>query len=62
MRWEKLELINNKLDDASHNFQHQKIRGLLINAPFAYKPNDPIADMLFLAKKADPKLDYNNRR
>ena len=58
--WEKLEVIINELDDASHNFQHQKIRDLLMHAPLAYKPNDPIADMLFLAKKADPKLDYNN--
>lgn len=58
--WEKLEVIINELDVASHNFQHQKIRDLLMNAPLAYKPNDPIADMLFLAKKADPKLDYNN--
>jgi FlaA1/EpsC-like NDP-sugar epimerase len=58
--WEKLEVIINELDDASHHFQHQKIRDLLMNAPLAYKPNDPIADMLFLAKKADPKLDYNN--
>lgn len=58
--WEKLEVIINELDDASHHFQHQKIRDLLMHAPLAYKPNDPIADMLFLAKKADPKLNYNN--
>jgi len=58
--WEKLQVIISELDDASHHFEHQKIRDLLMNAPLAYKPNDPIADMLFLAKKADPKLDYNN--
>jgi hypothetical protein len=58
--WKKLEVIINELDKACHHFQHETIRELLINAPLAYKPNDPIADMLFLAKQADPKLDYND--
>ena len=58
--WQELEQIIEQLDTACHNFNHQKIRDLLIDAPTAYKPNDPIVDMLFLAKQADPKLDYTN--
>lgn len=58
--WDELQVIINKLDVACHAFDHQAIRDLLIDAPTAYKPNDPIVDMLYLAKQADPGLNYES--
>ena len=56
--WNDLLTIIKQLDTACHDFDHQAIRDLLIDAPTAYKPNDPIVDMLYLAKQANPELHY----
>jgi FlaA1/EpsC-like NDP-sugar epimerase len=56
--WNELLTIIKQLDTACHDFDHQAIRNLLIDAPAAYKPNDPIVDMLYLAKQANPELHY----
>ena len=56
--WNELITIIKQLDTACHDFDHQAIRDLLIDAPTAYKPNDPIVDMLYLAKQANPELHY----
>ena len=54
-----LEIILSKLDLACHNFQHEKIREILLAAPTGFKPADGICDLVWLerqvisSKKAD---------
>ncbi len=52
--WNKLNTIIKALDTACHDFDHEQIRALLLDAPTAYSPNDPIVDLLYLAKKNAP--------
>ena len=60
LSWDELNIIIKQLDRACHEFDHQAIRDLLIDAPTAYKPNDPIVDRLFMAKQDTPGLDYQD--
>lgn len=60
LEWDKLLLILEKMDFACHNFQHELIRELLLKAPTAFQPNDPINDLVYLAnfeKDAEVLLD-----
>ncbi len=43
---EYTELIN-QLDQACHNFDHESIRQLLLNAPIEFKPTDGIGDLVW---------------
>jgi FlaA1/EpsC-like NDP-sugar epimerase len=58
--WDELNTIIKQLDTACHEFDHQAIRDILIDAPTAYKPNDPIVDRLYMAKKGSPALNYQD--
>ena len=49
--WEKLNHIIEQLDSACHNFEHAKIREILMSAPTGYHPNDPIVDLVHDAFK-----------
>ena len=49
--WEKLNQIIEQLDSACHNFEHAKIREILMSAPTGYHPNDPIVDLVHDAFK-----------
>ncbi|WP_010180011.1 nucleoside-diphosphate sugar epimerase/dehydratase [Glaciecola sp. HTCC2999] len=60
LSWDELNTIIKQLDRACHEFDHQAIRDLLIDAPTAYKPNDPIVDRLYMAKQDTPALDYQD--
>ena len=60
LSWDELNTIIKQLDRACHEFDHQAIRDILIDAPTAYKPNDPIVDRLYLAKQDTPELDYQD--
>ena len=40
------ELIS-KLDEACHNFEHEKIRQLLLDAPTDFSPTDGIGDLVW---------------
>ena len=60
LSWDELNTIIKQLDRACHEFDHQAIRDLLIEAPTAYKPNDPIVDRLYLAKQDTPALNYQD--
>ena len=60
LSWDELNTIIKQLDRACHEFDHQAIRDILIDAPTAYKPNDPIVDRLYLAKQDTPALDYQD--
>jgi FlaA1/EpsC-like NDP-sugar epimerase len=58
--WDELNTIIKQLDTACHEFDHQAIRDILIDAPTAYKPNDPIVDRLYMAKQGSPALNYQD--
>jgi FlaA1/EpsC-like NDP-sugar epimerase len=60
LSWDELNTLIKQLDRACHEFDHQAIRDLLIDAPTAYKPNDPIVDRLYMAKQDTPALDYQD--
>ncbi|WP_417172290.1 polysaccharide biosynthesis protein [Vibrio alginolyticus] len=38
-----------KLDEACHNFEHDKIRSILLEAPTGFKPTDGICDLVWKA-------------
>jgi FlaA1/EpsC-like NDP-sugar epimerase len=41
--------ILSKLDEACHNFEHDKIRSILLEAPTGFKPTDGICDLVWKA-------------
>ena len=48
--WNEIEIILNELDKACHDFDHLRIRQLLINAPTGFEPSDGICDLVWLEK------------
>jgi FlaA1/EpsC-like NDP-sugar epimerase len=50
LSWEALEKILIQLDDACHNFAHEVIRRLLLEAPTGFVPKDGICDLVWQAK------------
>ena len=51
LTWEALEKLLIKLDDACHNFSHETIRRLLLEAPTGFVPKDGICDLVWQAKE-----------
>ncbi|MGR5050525.1 polysaccharide biosynthesis protein [Photobacterium damselae] len=51
LTWQELNSILINLDDACHNFEHEIIRELLLNAPTGFKPTDDICDLVWSMKK-----------
>jgi FlaA1/EpsC-like NDP-sugar epimerase len=49
--WSDLEKILLKLDDACHQFAHEDIRRLLLQAPTGFVPKDGICDLVWSATK-----------
>ena len=50
-----------KLDKACHDFDHEKVREILINAPTDFQPTDGIGDLVWNAKQAqDQKTEESN--
>jgi FlaA1/EpsC-like NDP-sugar epimerase len=50
LTWEALEKLLIRLDDACHNFSHETIRRLLLEAPTGFVPKDGICDLVWQAK------------
>ncbi len=50
LTWEALDKILIQLDDACHNFSHETIRRLLLEAPTGFVPKDGICDLVWKAK------------
>ncbi len=50
LAWGELEKILIQLDDACHNFSHEDIRRLLLEAPTGFIPKDGICDLVWKAK------------
>lgn len=51
LSWDELEVILKKLDKACHNFQHEQIRTILLQAPTGFKPTDDICDLVWLERQ-----------
>jgi len=49
--WDELDKILIKLDEACHEFAHEDIRRLLLQAPTGFVPKDGICDLVWKAKK-----------
>jgi REP element-mobilizing transposase RayT len=49
--WPELEKILVKLDEACHEFAHEDIRRLLLQAPTGFVPKDGICDLVWNAKE-----------
>ncbi len=49
--WSELEKILIKLDEACHQFAHEEIRRLLLQAPTGFVPKDGICDLVWNAKE-----------
>ncbi|MBQ4838303.1 MULTISPECIES: polysaccharide biosynthesis protein [Pseudoalteromonas] len=47
----ELNVFLESLDIACHNFEHEKIRQLLLDAPTGFNPTDGICDLVWNAKK-----------
>lgn len=52
--WPRLEAYLRRLHEASSRLQHELIRELLMEAPTAYHPQGPIADLVWLEQDATP--------
>lgn len=58
--WDELENILDKLDSACHDFDHQKIRELLLEAPTGFNPTDGICDLVWLENKTKQDASQSN--
>lgn len=58
--WDELEKILDKLDSACHDFDHQKIRELLLEAPTGFNPTDGICDLVWLENKTKQDASQSN--
>ncbi|HCR8465025.1 TPA: polysaccharide biosynthesis protein, partial [Shigella sonnei] len=45
--WQDLSLLLKELDQACHDFDHERIRSLLLQAPAAFNPTDDICDLVW---------------
>ncbi|MCF6457534.1 nucleoside-diphosphate sugar epimerase/dehydratase [Pseudoalteromonas sp. MMG024] len=52
LQWNKLLPLLTQLDDACHNFEHDKIRKILLEAPTAFKPTGGISDLVWMQNKS----------
>ena len=50
--WQELSLLLKELDQACHDFDHERIRRLLLQAPAAFNPTDDICDLVWQQKKS----------
>ncbi|QIY09081.1 polysaccharide biosynthesis protein [Plesiomonas shigelloides] len=50
--WQELSFLLKELDQACHDFDHERIRSLLLQAPAAFNPTDDICDLVWQQKKS----------
>ncbi|WP_107367695.1 nucleoside-diphosphate sugar epimerase/dehydratase [Shigella sp. SHS-8] len=50
--WQDLSLLLKELDQACHDFDHELIRSVLLQAPAAFNPTDDICDLVWQQKKS----------
>lgn len=60
LSYDEFKELYDKLDDACHDYNHEAIRELLLDAPAAFNPTDGIGDLVWKevkSKKAIPSVD-----
>lgn len=57
--WSELEKILLQLDDACHQFAHDEIRRLMLQAPTGFVPKDGICDLVWSAKNDASKTNLS---
>ena len=55
----ELNVFIDDMDNACHNFEHEKIRQLLLDAPTGFNPTDGICDLVWNAKSEKLTVDKN---
>ena len=53
LSWEDLSVILDRLDKACHDFDHETIREILVNAPTGFSPSDGICDLVWAQRNPD---------
>jgi FlaA1/EpsC-like NDP-sugar epimerase len=56
LTWDDLSVILDNLDKACHNFEHEQIRQILLDAPTGFNPTDGICDLVWSQRKPE-KVD-----
>jgi FlaA1/EpsC-like NDP-sugar epimerase len=56
LSWEDLSVIIDRLDQACHDFDHEAIREILINAPTGFNPTDGICDLVWKYRNPTPTV------
>jgi len=56
--WAQLQVILDRLDTACHEFDHEKIREILLTTPTGFNPTDGICDLVWAVR--NNKDDQNN--
>ena len=58
--WGELRKLLVQLDAACHNFDHEKIRELLLQTPAEFNPTDEICDLVWMAKRREQQSANSN--
>jgi FlaA1/EpsC-like NDP-sugar epimerase len=57
LSWQDLKPTLDRLDEMCHNYDHEGIRDILLNAPTGFYPTDGICDLVWAARQPkEPKL------
>lgn len=59
LSWAEYSIILDKLDLACHDFDHEKIRELLLSTPTGFAPTDGICDLLFQQREKISDAKHN---
>ncbi|MFW8590312.1 polysaccharide biosynthesis protein [Glaciecola sp. 2405UD65-10] len=62
LSWDDLSPILDKLDRACHNFDHETIREILLNAPTGFNPTDGICDLVWAQRNKEQSKDSTELR
>lgn len=59
LSWQELEIYLKQMDEACNNFEHDKIRELLLKIPTGFQPTDGICDLVWHAKNNALESNFN---
>ena len=59
LSWQELEIYLKQMDEACNNFEHDKIRELLLKIPTGFQPTDGICDLVWHAKNNALDSNFN---
>lgn len=62
LSWDDLSAILDKLDRACHNFDHETIREILLNAPTGFNPTDGICDLVWAERNSNKEPSHTDSK